>query len=92
MNLKSLIPLSEARHRLPNNPVTGRPVSPTTLWRWCRVGCQVTDDAGNRRRLKLPTLRFGNRLFTSVAYAVGKKWFDRDGTSPELKRYYKHPR
>ena len=46
---QSLVPLSVARRQLiPANP-NGKPVDPSTLWRWIRKGLEGLD--GNRIRL-----------------------------------------
>ena len=59
---QSLVPLSVARKDLfPVNP-NGKPVNPSTLWRWIRRGLEGLD--GNRIRLEV--IYCGNTPYVTV--------------------------
>ncbi|HEY1376006.1 MAG TPA: DUF1580 domain-containing protein [Gemmataceae bacterium] len=58
---ETLIGFSDAARRFPACR-QGRPVNPSTLWRWCRVGVRQPGGA----RLKLEFVRVGSRCLTSV--------------------------
>ncbi len=53
---ETTIPLAEAAHRLPRLRA-GRPVSPSTLWRWASSGI---------RNIHLETVRVGGTTCTST--------------------------
>lgn len=58
--LQALVPLCEARQKLiPRR--NGRPVSPSTLWRWTRKGLR----AGDGTTVRLEVVRVGGRPMTS---------------------------
>jgi hypothetical protein len=53
--------LAQAARHLPSSRL-GRPVSPSTVWRWCREGLQLPDG----RRLYLEHARIRGRWMTSA--------------------------
>ncbi len=58
---ETVLTFSAAARRIP--PLrSGRPVSPSTLWRWAAVGCRARDG----QRVRLETLRMGGSTATSL--------------------------
>jgi hypothetical protein len=58
---ETVLPFSQAARRIP--PIrAGRPISPTTIWRWATVGCR----AKNGERVRLETIRIGGASCTSL--------------------------
>jgi hypothetical protein len=60
LSKESLLSFAQAAKLLPNGR-ENRPVNPSTLWRWARVGCRANDG----RLVRLETFRIGGRSITS---------------------------
>ena len=61
LSTETLIGLPAAANRLPAYR-GGRPVSPSTLWRWIFTGVQLPDGS----RVRLEAIRLGRRWLTSL--------------------------
>ena len=75
-----LVPLTTARKTIIPRRPDGRPIDPSTLWRWIRKGIQGVD----RERIKLEVTYVGNRPYVTEN-AIGE--FFQAVTEAKLERH-----
>jgi Protein of unknown function (DUF1580) len=61
LSTETLLSFAQAAKRLPGHR-DGKPIDPSTVWRWCRRGCKAPDGTV----VKLEAVRVGGRSVTSA--------------------------